>query len=292
MKEMKGNDKLISVILPVYNGAKTIKRAVESILNQTYWNYELIIINDGSTDETANILASFHDERIRILHQKNCGLVESLNRGIRESHGNYIARMDADDAALPERFQKQISFMKKNPSVGAVGTAVKVMYGNGIERIRRRPLDTAAIKKNIVRVCPLSHSSAMIRKEVFDKVGLYDASKDGSKQLLVEDYDLWVRILAANYDMANLSDVLMLYYREPNSIPRGRFLLKRIRQQILTRMDVIRKLNLGYAAYFNIFPVIFFSVLSYYGIRLDGIFNLLSSHNMTLIAERLKERNA
>jgi hypothetical protein len=119
----------------------------------------------------------------------------------------------------------------------------------------------------------------MIRKEVFDKVGLYDSSKDGSKQLLVEDYDLWVRILVAGYEMANLSDVLMTYYKEPGSILRSRSLSKRVNQQILSRIDVIKKLNLGYLAYLNIPPVILLSILSHFGIRLDRVYNFLSSHS-------------
>ncbi len=210
--------KSVSVVLPVYNGGKTIGRAVSSILSQTYTNFEFIIINDGSTDKTPSILTSFNDKRITVLHQENQGLVASLNRGIQKSIGKYIARMDADDIAFPDRLQKQIDFMEKNPSVGVVGTAVKVIYSDGTERVRRRPPDTFSIKKNIVRLCPFCHSSVMIRKDVFERVGLYDSSKDGSKQLLVEDYDLWVRVLAAGYDLANLPDVLIVYCKESSSI--------------------------------------------------------------------------
>jgi len=273
---MKRNTKVVSVILPVYNGSKTVKRAVESILSQTFKDFEFLIINDGSKDDTPEILDSFDDNRIRILHQKNSGLVFSLNRGVKTSQGRYIARMDADDIALPDRLQKQVDFMEKNPSVAVLGTAVSVVYDNGAERIRRRPPDTASIIKNIVRICPFTHSSVMIRKEIFDKVGMYDSSKDGSKQLLVEDYDLWVRILVAGYEMANLPDVLMTYYKEPGSILRSRSLSKRVRQQILSRIDVIKKLNLGCLAYLNIPPVVLLSILNHFGIRLDRVYNLLS----------------
>jgi glycosyltransferase involved in cell wall biosynthesis len=267
---------LVSVILPVYNGAKTIRRAVESILSQTYTNFEFIIINDGSADGTPGIVASFHDERMKVLHQENRGLVASLNRGIKEAARKYIARMDADDFAMPNRLKKQVEFMENNPTIGVLGTAVKTVYSDGTERIRRRPLDTASIRKNIVRICPFCHSSVMIRKEVFDRVGLYDSSKDGSKTLLVEDFDLWVRILAAGYDLANLPDVLMTYYREPDSILRRRSVSMRIKQQVLSRIEVIKKLNLGYSAYLNIPPVVILSILNHFGVRLDGIFNLLS----------------
>src|SRR4030042_490431 len=148
---------MVSVFLPVYNGSKTVKRAVESILSQTFKDFEFLIINDGSKDDTPEILDSFDDNRIRILHQENRGLVFSLNRGVKNSQCKYIARMDADDIALPDRLQKQVDFMEKNPSVGILGTAARVVYDDGTERIRRRPIDTVSIKKNIVRICPFSH---------------------------------------------------------------------------------------------------------------------------------------
>ncbi|OGW52065.1 MAG: hypothetical protein A2Y81_02270 [Nitrospirae bacterium RBG_13_43_8] len=280
MAEEKKNRRMqqsfVSVVLPVYNGAKTIRRAVSSILFQTYSNFELIIINDGSTDEIPELLTSLHDERIRILNQENRGLVASLNRGIKESTGKYIARMDADDFAMPERLKKQVEFMENNPTVGVLGTAVKTVYSDGTERIRRRPLNTTSIRKNIIKICPFCHSSVMIRKKVFQRVGLYDSSKDGSRKLLVEDYDLWVRILTAGYDLANLPDVLMTYYREPDSILRSRSISVRIKQQVLSRIEIIKKLRLGYSAYLNIPPVVILSILSHLGIKLDGIFNLLS----------------
>ncbi len=267
---------LVSVVLPVYNAQGTIGRAVESILEQTFSNFELLIINDGSTDHTSRILSGFNDPRLFILSQKNKGLVRSLNRGIGSARGKYIARMDADDMSLPERLEKQVSFLAKNPSYAVVGTATKVIYEDGKEKIRYRPSSTAAIRKNIVRICPFTHSSVMIRKSVFDRVGLYDCSMDGSKALLVEDYDLWVRILAAGYDMANLPDVLMVYNRECDSILRNRTLANRIRQQILSRVKIIKTLNLGFLAYLNLIPVIILSILTHYGVKTDMFFCILS----------------
>jgi len=267
---------MISVILPVYNGAETIRRAVDSILAQTYQDFEFIIINDGSTDATPQILKSYNDARIQILPQENRGLVRSLNRGILASQGKYLARMDADDVALPERFEKQLNFLETHPTVAVLGTAARVIYGDGTENIRRRPLNTEAIRKNIIRICPFSHSSVMIRRAVLDKVGLYDTNKCGSKRLLVEDYDLWVRILAAGYDLANLAEPLMLYYREPNSILRSRSLTKRLKQQIYSRLEIMKILKLKPYKYINLLPIILLSSLSHYNVKLDKIFNLLS----------------
>ncbi len=155
---------LVSVVLPVYNGARTIRRAVESILAQTYDNFELIIINDGSVDNTLDILTSFSDSRIVLLDQENKGKVHSLNRGIVTSRGEFIAMIDADDFALPERLERQVKFMIKNQSVVVVGTATRVVYQDGTERIRYRPFDNQSIRQSIVRICPFTHSSTMIRK--------------------------------------------------------------------------------------------------------------------------------
>jgi len=267
---------IISVVLPVYNGVITIKAAVESILDQTYDNFELIVINDGSTDETSEILASFNDKRLTVLNQKNQGLAASLNRGIQQSKGKYIARIDADDIAFPERLQKQVNFMEANPAIVVMGTAARLIYSNGTQRVRYRPLDTASIRKNIIKICPFTHSSVMIRKDVLDKVGLYDVAKDGAKKTLVEDYDLWVRILAAGYEMANTAEVLMICHRNPGSVMRGRSFWKRLEQQILSRKNAIKTLNLSFASYFNLIPVIVLNVASHYGLKLDFFFKILS----------------
>jgi glycosyltransferase involved in cell wall biosynthesis len=274
--ETKEDQPMISVVLPVFNGEQTIGRGVESILNQTYGNFELIIINDGSTDRTPEILAGYKDQRLVVLEQENKGLVPSLNRGIKRARGKYIARMDADDESVPMRFEKQLSFLKQKPSCAIVGSTAKVVYPDGKERIRIRPLNTESIKKNIVRVCPFTHSSVMIRKSVFDRVGLYDQSLDGSKELLVEDYDLWVRILATGDEMANLPDVLITNFRGEDSILRRRSITNRIKQQIFSRIRIIKFLNLGYLAYLNLIPVSIVSILIHYKMCPDWLFNFIS----------------
>jgi len=262
---------MISVIMPVYNAARIVKRAINSILNQTYSNFEFIIINDGSSDETQTILSAYKDKRIRIISQENRGVTLSLNRGIEASKGNYLARMDADDVALPQRFAKQLEFMEKNPTVAVLGTSTKIIYPDGSFRIRKRPLTTKSIKKNIIRICPFSHSSVMIRRSVLDKVGLYDTSK-----YVAQDYNLWIRLLSAGYDLANLREPLLIYYWEPESVTRSRTRTKRIKQQLHSRIEAIKLLNLGYSAYLNLIPVVALSLGSQFGLKLDGIFNLLS----------------
>ena len=108
--------------MPVYNGEKYLQEAIESILNQTFKDFEFIIINDGSTDKTLEIIKSFTDPRIKLITQENRGIIYSLNKGITESRGKYIARMDADDISLPERLEKEYRFLEQNPNYGIVGT--------------------------------------------------------------------------------------------------------------------------------------------------------------------------
>src|SRR5580698_9685158 len=110
------NNPKVTVLMPVYNGEKYIKEALESILQQTFIDFEFLIINDGSTDNSVSIIKSFNDNRIRLIHnEKNSGLVYSLNKGIGLSNGEYIARMDCDDVSIPERLEKQVGFLNSNP---------------------------------------------------------------------------------------------------------------------------------------------------------------------------------
>ena len=113
---------LISVILPVYNGSEYLTESIDCILNQTYSNFEFIIIDDGSTDDSAAIIANYTDVRIRFYSQQNQGLASTLNRGISLANGNYIARQDQDDVSLPNRFAQQVAFLEANPEYGMVGT--------------------------------------------------------------------------------------------------------------------------------------------------------------------------
>jgi glycosyltransferase involved in cell wall biosynthesis len=266
----------VSVVLPVYDGARVVGRAIRSILEQTFSDFELLTINDGSRDDTRDVVRSFDDPRVRLVDMEHVGLVGALNRGIGEARGIYVARMDADDVALPSRFAKQVAFLDANPSVAVVGTAERIVYGDRAERVRRRPADTQSIRRNIVRVCPFTHSSVMIRRAVFDHVGVYDPAKDGSRRLLVEDYDLWVRILVAGYDLANLPEVLMVSHRGTGSVLRARSMRHRLAQQVQSRLEIIRTLRLGYTAYLDLAAVIVLSVLGQSGVKLDWAFNMLT----------------
>lgn len=194
----------ISVLMPAYNAEKHISQAIESILNQTFKNFEFIIINDGSTDNTVNIINSYHDNRILLIDNKqNMGLVTVLNQGLKLARGEYIARMDADDISLPDRFMKQIKYMDRHPKVGILGSWFNI-FGEKINRVEKKlRLPKLA---DMIKTSPVGHPTVMLRKKFFDKYHLqYDPVYSHA-----EDYELWIR--AIKYmKIANLPEVLLNY---------------------------------------------------------------------------------
>ena len=207
----------LSVLLPVYNGASYLREAIESILGQTYTDFELIIIDDGSTDDSLTILEEFVDSRIRVFSQTNRGLAASLNRAIGLAQGRYVARQDQDDLSLPQRLEKQIHFLDEHPPAGMVGTWARILAGSAeTGRVHRHPSDNATLKFALMFDNPFVHSSMMIRKSVFDSVGVY--TTDPSRQP-PEDYELWSRV-ARVYDVANIPEVLHIYREVPKSMSR------------------------------------------------------------------------
>lgn len=209
------NPPLVSVAMSVYNGEKYLRGSVLSILNQTFRDFEFIIINDGSTDNTREILKSFSDEdsRIVLIHHENIGLTQSLNKGISVSKGKYIARQDADDISMPERLFKQVSFMEMNPTVGLLSTCFEFIDECG-KKIRPcyLAIDNETLKKRLMHINQFCHGASMIRKAALDFVGVYR-----NFFRYAQDYDLWLRI-SEKYEVSNLPDFLYLYREFANAI--------------------------------------------------------------------------
>lgn len=207
----------VSVVMSVYNGERYLQEAVESILNQSFTDFEFIIIDDGSTDGTWDILTGYNDPRIVLLcNEQNIGLTRSLNRGLAVARGEYIARMDADDVSLPERLAVQVAFLEEHPDVGLVGSPPFVVDAQGgIKHVEPVPIDDLEIKWLLLFHNTFAHSSVMFRRNVLNAVGPYSAEK-----IVAQDYDLWVRI-ARNFTVTNIPLPLIHWRSRPTGISRS-----------------------------------------------------------------------
>lgn len=211
-------DPLISVLLPFYNGLPYIKTSLQSILAQTFTDFEVIVIDDGSADDSFTVVQQFGDPRIRLYRQENVGLAATLNRAIGLARGTFLARQDQDDISLPYRFEKQVSFLSAHPLHAMVGTWSKIWVGNRKTwRSHQHPSESTILKWELLFDNPFVHSSVMIRKSVLEILGGY--STDPSRQP-PEDYELWSRI-ARQFAVANIPEFLHIYREVPRSMCRN-----------------------------------------------------------------------
>lgn len=215
----------LSVIMSTYNNASTVGDAVASILGQSFPDFEFILIDDGSTDNTGAILSGFADQRLKLLrNDTNIGLTRSLNIAIAISSGRYLARQDADDISMPQRFEKQFRFLDTHPDVALLGTARATLDNSGniiaTTKLPEHPDYNRFLKSNC-----LVHGSIMLRREVMEKVGGYNEDFR-----LSQDYELWLRI-ARTYRIANLLEPLYGVRRHSERIT-----LTKLPQAILFRL--------------------------------------------------------
>jgi len=203
---MKSNPK-ITVLMPVYNGAKYLDLAIQSVLNQTYKDFEFLIIDDGSTDNSVEIIKKYDDARIRIVkNEKNLGLPTTLNIGLDIAKGEYIARMDCDDISHPLRFEKQVEFMDDNPNISICGTWMRTI-GDNAGIIIEVPKTNEEIKCSLLFSSGITHPTVFMRKKEFDKHNL----RYSTEYLDNEDTELWIRAL--KYVQAGSLQEVLYYYR-------------------------------------------------------------------------------
>ena len=204
---------LVSVIMPVYNAERYVAEAIESILSQTYTNLELIVLDDNSTDNSISIINRFQDERIKLIKiEKNGGIAATLNRGLAASKGKYIARMDADDIALPHRLMTQIQFLEDHPAVDFIGSCATVIDEDG-KKIGREigiPASFEYHRLLLLFVCKIIHPSILFRSKIMEKVE-YKLGLGAS-----EDYELWTRLFK-KHRFHHLSASLLLYRIHTNN---------------------------------------------------------------------------
>lgn len=197
----------VSVLMPVYNAERFLKSAVDSILSQSFSDFELVAINDGSTDSSLDILESYSDQRIRIIsNTRNLGLITTLNNGLKEARAEYVARMDADDVSHPERLEKQVRYLDKNPNTVMVGSWGIYIDEAGCNLFPiQPPHHSKEMRKALFKFNCFIHPSVMFRKIPVLSAGGYN-----EKAQHAEDYDLWLR-LSESFSLANIPEVLVSY---------------------------------------------------------------------------------
>lgn len=231
---------LVSIIIPVYNTAAYLTRAIQSILAQTYTSMEIILINDGSTDASESIIQSFQDPRIRYLkNEQNMGLVYTLNKGVDLSTGKYIARMDGDDISLPARIAQQVAYMEAHPEVSVLATRVSLINEQdepiGYWEADQQHTAPEQIRAFLPKDNCLAHPSIMARAELL-KTYRYRV-----EQSQAEDYDLWLRMAADGVVMHKLAEICVQHRIVHNSFTRSR------QQNVFRKLAKTKFRFVGYA---------------------------------------------
>lgn len=202
--------------MPAYNAEKYLREAIDSILAQTFTDFELIIINDGSTDFTKDIILSYTDQRIRYIeNEQNSGICVTLNKGLDAARGRYIARMDSDDISLPRRLEVQVQYMDSHPEIGVAGTDIEI-FGDGMKsQVFNFDTNPQVCRSNLIFSATLAHPTALIRKSVLaDNHLIYDDYYRG-----MEDHHLWWQI-AQHSEISNVSEVLLRYRQHTSQATR------------------------------------------------------------------------
>ena len=246
--------KKVSVIMSVYNCEKFLKQAVDSILQQSYSDFELILIDDGSQDATAKMIETYASEDARIIpvfNQKNLGLTVNLNKAITLSQGTYIARMDADDVALPQRFERQIEYLDAHQDIDLVGSAAIDINEKGVElQLRKSPKTHQEIISLLPKANPITHSTVMFRKDRFAAIEFYNES-----YRTTQDYEMWFRAAGKGLKFHNLQEVLLMY-RMDNNYHKRKSLRYRLYDCKL-RLQGFKHINLPvYKYYYVLIPII------------------------------------
>lgn len=238
----------ISVLMGVYNCRSTLRQAVESVVNQTYTNWELIICDDGSDDGTAKLARELADtdDRITVLeNDNNVGLGKTLNRCFSAADGEFIARMDGDDDCMPQRFMIQVGFLEMHPEYGIVSSPMILFDGAngewGLTSVTERPR-----AEDVVCGSPICHAPVMMRRECMESVHGYSEEK---RTLRVEDVDLWIRLYAAGYRCYNLREPLYRMRNDGNALKRRKYRYRI--NSAYVRLSGCRRLHLGTGCYFK-----------------------------------------
>jgi glycosyltransferase involved in cell wall biosynthesis len=204
----------VSILMRVYNAERHLRAAVDSVLAQTLTDFELLAIDDGSSDASVEILRAYDDPRIRIVSQANAGKIAAAARGLAEARGEYVAILDADDRSAPERLDRQVAYLDAHPDAVLVGSALGIVDERGARiGVRRYPCDDAALRRAITIYNPFGHSAIAYRRDAARAAGGYDP------HLILEDWDLSLRLMRLG-SVANLPGVLSEYRVRTDGVDR------------------------------------------------------------------------
>lgn len=252
--ELNMSEPKISVIMGIYNCENTLSEAIDSIIAQTYKNWNIVMCDDCSTDGTYNVAKQYVDmypeKFILLKNDKNMGLNYTLNHCLRYADGDYIARMDGDDISYPDRFEKEMDFLFNNPEYSIVSTQMEYFDNYGV--FGKSSNYGTPTKENIVMGITFCHATCIIKKTAYDAVSGYSVS---DKLLRVEDYDLWVKMYSAGYKGYNLPQVLYKMRDDRNAIKRRKFKYRVNESRV--SVSAVRKLNVSKKYYiFALKPII------------------------------------
>lgn len=219
------SEPLVSVIMGIFNCEETLSEALDSVINQTYQNWELIMCDDGSTDGTYLIAEQYtqmHNGRIRLFrNDENKGLNYTLNRCLKEAKGDLIARMDGDDTCSPDRFQKEVDFLFRHPDLAIVSTDMDFFDDNG--KWGKTTVKDFPESKDFINATPFCHAACMVRREAYERVDGYSVD---TKLLRVEDYHLWIKMYEKGFKGGNIKEALYQMRDDRNAIKRKKFLYR------------------------------------------------------------------
>lgn len=239
----------ISVIMGIYNCAETLPAAIDSLLAQAFKDWELIMCDDGSRDDTGRVAKEYADrfpEQITLLHNEaNLGLNATLNKCLAAARGEYIARQDGDDVSPPDRFQKEVDFLDAHPEYALVSGAIEMYDDNGVWG-RTFPTPEPTVR-DLVKASPFAHAACMMRMDALKKTGGYSVDK---RLLRVEDYHLWYKMYAAGFKGCNLPDVLYSW-RDDRAARSRRSFQNRMNEARLKRL-IIRRFHLSPLMYIHV----------------------------------------
>ena len=235
----------ISVLMGIYKCAETLEQAVASIQKQTYTNWELILCDDGSDDNTYEVAHSLSEKDRRIVllrNEVNLGLNATLNRCLAAATGDYIARMDGDDDCVPERFEKQVNFLEIHPEFQITSCPMKLFDENG--EWGQTTVPEYPTPEQVVSGTPISHAPVMLRKECMDAVGGYT---ENPRMLRVEDVNLWIKLYSVGYRCYNIQEPLYRMRNDQNALNRRKYIYRI--NSAYVRIQGCRLLNLGPKSY-------------------------------------------